>query len=347
MEKYYIKISEPGIYVPPHIITNSDLEKLVDTNDEWIIKRTGISERRFAYEDDVRSMWIKAALNLKEKTNFNPKKIDEISFSTNRHDEDQSFPNHAGYLGAKIGTRRGIPLSDLNAGCTGLIYSIRNSVNALIAEKDKFKIIAGASENLTGMTDYSDRNTCVLFGSGAGCYLIEKLPKISDEEGLINIIVKGDPDRGDNEWPRGYLAMEYKEGTKLIPKEEGGYKTYRHKQNYLIMQGNKIFDFAVKEMSNIILEVLEPTPYNIEDVDVIIPHGANIRITNSSENRLKKHGFKGIMYTNLNEFGNTSAAAFAIAEAEAREKEIIQEGQLIIKVAFGAGLTWGAIASRA
>lgn len=358
----YISVSEPGVYVPSaqdsrNVLTNSDLENMIqiDTSDDWITPRTGIKERRIEHYKDVREMGLEAANDLLfNKLGLNSEQlqeIDEILFATNSHAHGLEFRNHAGYVGGKLGIED-VALSDKGAGCTGLIAVMREAYNTLKVEKDKKKILVIGAEHLTSITDYFDRNTCILFGDAACAYLISR--NQGDEEGIIKNVFGGKPDIGGEGWSEGYLTLSPKKGLRIRPLDYPGdeskfkfhtpkFKFEEREQNYLIMEGNKIFNYAVKvAMRRAIHSVLEGTPYTIADVDVIVPHGANRRITHADEEALRKKGFKGIIYTNLETHGNTSAASVGLAEEEARREKIIKRGQLILSVAFGAGLTWGA-----
>ena len=344
-----IKLSQPGIYVPENIpinvITNQDLERIVDTSDEWITSRTGMKERRISHDKNVREMAVLAVKNLLAKTNTNPEEIDEIIFATNRHDNEQEFPNHANYVVRMIGARDGIPAYDQGVGCSGLLFAIRSGYNSMIVE-NKNKVIAIGSERLTDMTDYFDRNTCVLFGDGAGAYLLFR----SEEEGIIKNVVYGRPDKGDNkDWKNGYLALERKKGLKIKIAEDQSrskFEIYEKEQNYLVMKGNEIFEFASKVMRSAIHDVVKGTNYKLEDIDVIIPHGANSRIIRSAKEGLEKKGFRGQVITNLEKYGNTSTASVALAEAEAIEQGLIKPNSLVARVVFGAGFSWAANLSR-
>jgi len=346
--KPHIELVGPGMYVPEaiprNIITNQNLEDLatIETSDDWITRMTGMKERRISWNKGVKEMGLLAAKELIDKIKIDPACIDEVIFATNRHDEEKEFPSHAAYIANSIKARKGIPTHDEAAGCTGIVYAIRQAYNNVLSgDVDSVLVIGG--ERLTDMTDYSDRNTCVLFGDGAGAYLVRK----SEKQGIINNVVRGEPDTGGAGWPDGYLAMEKKMGKKLRLGENNELETYDKEQNYLVMKGKKIFHFAVNAMEEAVLDVLKDTGYTLEDVDVIVPHGANARIIEAAQGRLEKKNFKGIMYTNLEKYGNTSTASIPLAAAEAVEKGVITKGKLCINVAFGAGLTYGANLYRA
>lgn len=326
----------PGVYIPPDVLTNADLETLVDTSDEWIFQRTGIRERRISFQEGVKSMGALAAKDLLSKTGVNPKDVDEIIFATNRHDKEMTSPVHAGHVAHAIGARQ-IPIHDSMAGCTGLVYAIREAHNNIVANDVDTVLVVGV-ELLSAGVDYSDRDTCILFGDGAGAYLVQRY----DGVGIIKNVVGGEPDLGGEGWPNGYLTTERKKGLTIFARQGDKLQTTEMVRNYLVMNGKQIFKFATRVMKQAVSDVLEDTGYTLEEVDVIIPHGANIRITDAAQKGLRKMGFKGVVYTNLERFGNTSTASIPLAAAEAKERGIIEEGKLVINVAFGAGFTYGA-----
>jgi len=332
-----ITLSRPGIYVPENILTNEFFEKIIDTTDEWITKRSGIKERRISLNKGIREMGSLAAKKCLDNELITDQKIDEVIFATNLHDQNKEFPSHAGYVANQIGNPNA-GAYDVGAGCSGLVYAIRQAYNNMIAEPNLDRILVVGGERLTDMTDYSDRSTCFLFGDGAGAYLLERF---DSEEGIINNLIGGKSDIGNEKFPFGDLSLKNKIGLKLISDNNGSYNKKFSKQNYLVMNGKKVFEFAVPIMEYGVEKVLEGTNYGLEDVDVIIPHGANIRIIDSAHKRLKRNGFNGEIYTNLEKYGNTSTASVPIAANEAFEKGVINRGDLIVNVAFGAGFTWG------
>jgi len=337
----------PGIYAPPDIITNKDLVELVDeegnraldTSDEWIVQRSGIHERRISLDKDVKGLGILAALNLQDLLgeNLNP---DEIIFATNRH-RGGEFPCYAAAIADTLCVQEAI-IHDKLAGCTGLVYAIRDAYNAIQSGEINSAIVGGV-ERLTDFTDYSDRSTCFLFGDGAGWY---KLERQDNTEGIIANVLGGIPDMGGKDWPQGYLAIRKAAGKKL-KKTPDGFVAIDAIDDYLIMNGTEVFKFATKVMRQAVHDALHRSDYELSDVDVIIPHGANIRIINSAQHKLKQKGFKGEVFTNLDKYGNTSTASIPLAAAEAIEKGIIKDRSLVINVAFGAGFTYGANLYRA
>ena len=347
-----IVLFKPEVYFPDTVINNSDLEKLVDTSDEWILQRTGIKERRISLDLDVKDMGVKAAEKLLDREELFGSEIDGVCFATNWHDQNKEFPCHAGYVADKIGSEETTSF-DLGAGCTGLVYALNLVYGHMLTNPDLKRFLVVGGERLTDMTDYSDRNTCVLFGDAVGAYLLERFER---EEGMINNFLCGEPDVGDSEWKNGYLSLERKMGSKLmlLDGKQGDlfdanrkFGVRRVEQNYLVMNGKPVFKFATRVMRHAVHEVLKGTGYSLEDVDVIIPHGANKRIIDVADNGLRKKGFKGTIYTNLEKFGNTSTGSVPLAANEAHEKGLIKGGSLVVNVAFGAGFTYGANLYRA
>ena len=342
MNDYYLYLSEPGVYIPPDTITNADLEKIVGTSDKWIVSRTGIRERRISYDKNAKQMGIESAKNLLDKIKIPPNEIDEIIFCTNNHAEQKEFPNHASYVAEQLGITKDIPTHDESEGCTGPVYGIRMARNILIGEPDKINILVAGAEHLTDITDYSDRNTCVLFGDAAVCWMVSRKKRKNNEEGIIKTFVSGRPDKND------YLSLEYKLGKKIrrLTDPSKKFELYKKRQNYLVMNGPEVFKFATEVMREATHKVIEGTGYELKDIDVIIPHGANIRIVRQVEIGLKKKGFHGEIFTNLEKYGNTSTASTGLAQEEAVRLGIIKKGSLYVIVKFGAGFTYGAILAR-
>ncbi len=338
-----ITLSRPAVYIPKDVITNSFLESIIETTDEWIVKRSGIRERRISLDLGIKEMGAIAAERVLEKNLILGQEIDEVIFATNLHDENKEFPCHASYVANQIGSPEAA-ISDIGAGCSGLVYAIRQAYNNMVADQNLTRVLVVGGERLTGMTDYNDRTTCFLFGDGAGAYLLERS---ECEEGIINNVIGGKSDNGSENFPSGDLSLESKIGYRLISDGKGGLKRITSYQNFLVMNGREVFEFAAPIMEYGVKKVLEGTDYELKDVDVIIPHGANIRIINRAYDRLKREGFNGIIYTNLERYGNTSTASIPIAANEAFKRGIIKRGSLVINIAFGAGFTWGANLYRA
>lgn len=313
-----------GKHLPPNVMTNKDLEKIVDTTDEWIQKRTGIKKRRIADEDTATSdLAIEASREALEKADLDPEELDLIIVSTVT--PDMAFPATACIVQDKIGASNAAAF-DLEAGCSGFVYGL--SVGSQFIESGLYDnvLIIGA-ETLSKITDWDDRNTCVLFGDGAGAAVLQA----TDKGGFLSF------DLGSDGSGAGALYMEAGGSAKPASLE-----TIKNKQHYIRMEGNPVFKFAVKTMKKASLDVLEKANLSTEDINLLIPHQANTRIIKSARRRLKLD--KDEVYVNLPELGNTSSASVAIAMAEAKENGKIQNGDNVLLVAFGAGLTWAATA---
>lgn len=351
-----IELCRPGIYTPErgkndcNVLTNYDLEGFpqIETSEEWIIQRSGISERRIEFEKTIPEMALASAEDYLKKNNVSPEEIDEIILSTNHHHLEQAFPCHAGYSSGYLKTRN-IPIHDSNAGCSGLVYALREAYNTMKVEEDKKHVLVIAVEKLSEFTNYNDRSTCFLFGDAAVTYGLRERKEI---EGIVKNVVGGKPDL------EGHLCLSKMNGLRIRPINYAGekgvefkYETEKFKfeevfQNYLVMDGQEVFKFATPAMRDAVHKVVEEGGYKMEDLDLIIPHGANIRIINAAEKGLKNKGFKGKVYTNLHKYGNTSSASGGIAQNEAIEEGVLEEGMLYCIVKFGAGLTWGATLAR-
>lgn len=313
-----------GKYLPPNVMTNKDLEKIVDTTDEWIQKRTGIKKRRIADEDTATSdLAIEASQEALEKANLDPEDLDLIIVSTVT--PDMAFPATACIVQDKIGASNAAAF-DLEAGCSGFVYGL--SVGAQFIESGLYDnvLIIGA-ETLSKITDWEDRNTCVLFGDGAGAAVLQA----TDKGGFLAFDLGSDGSGAD--------ALYMEAGGSAKP---ASLETVKNKQHYIRMEGNPVFKFAVKTMKKASLDVLDKANLTTEDINLLIPHQANTRIIKSARRRLKLD--EDEVYVNLPELGNTSSASVAIAMAEAKENGKIKNGDNVLLVAFGAGLTWAAAA---
>lgn len=311
-----------GKYIPENVMTNKDLEKIVDTTDEWIRKRTGIKERRIADDNTATSdLALKATYEALNKANLKPEKIDLIIVSTVT--PDMVFPATACIIQDTIGADNAAAF-DLEAGCSGFVYGL--SVGAQFIESGLYdNVLVIGAETLSKITDWDDRNTCVLFGDGAGAVVLQP----TEKGGFLSFDLGSDGSGAD--------ALYMEAGGSLNP---ASLETVKNRQHYIRMEGNPVFKFAVKTMKNASLDVIKKADLTTDDIDLLIPHQANTRIIKSARRRLKLD--KDEIYVNLPEVGNTSSASVAIALAEAREKGEIKNGDHILLVAFGAGLTWAA-----
>lgn len=300
-----------GRYLPEKIVTNSDLEKIMDTSDEWIRTRTGIEERRIS-SDDVNSsdMAYEAALKALENANVSAEEIDMILVATVT--PDQPFPSIACMIQDKLGAKKAAAM-DVSAACSGFMYGIVTAKQFIESGSYKYVLVVGV-EKLSKITNWDDRNTAVLFGDGAGAVLLGPV-----SEG------------------RGILAFE------LGADGSGGKHLYQEKE-FISMNGREVYKFAVRQMGESSVNVLEKAGLSKEDVDFLIPHQANIRIMESARQRLELPVEK--MSKTIHKYGNTSSASIPISIVEEVEAGKIKDDDLIVLVGFGGGLTWGAIALR-
>lgn len=316
-----VKISGVGYSVPEKILTNADLEKMVDTSDEWITQRTGIKERRIAAEDQPTSYFASiAAQKAIEMANVSPEEIDLIIVGTVT--PDMSFPSTACIVQKNIGATKAAAF-DLQAACTGFIYGF--AVAAQFIETAIYKnILVIGAETLSKITDYSDRNTSVLFGDGAGAVVLTS----SDEEQLLSIELGADGKGGD--------LLSRPAGGSLKPTS---LETIESGEHYIKMAGQEVFKFAVKTINETSKNCLDKANLTNKDIDFFIPHQANTRIIESAVKRLDIS--KDKVYINLERYGNMSAASIPVALAESVEKGLIKKGDKVLMVGFGGGLTWG------
>ena len=301
-----------GHYTPENIMTNEDLEKLVDTNDEWIRTRTGIEERRIAGDDiDSSDMAFEAAKRAMEDAATKPEDIDLILVATVT--PDTPFPSVACMLQDKLGASRAAAM-DVSAACSGFMYALITAKQFIETKAYKNILVVG-TEKLSKIIDWTDRNTCVLLGDGAGAAVV------------------GEVSNG-----KGILSFE------LGANGAGGKYLYQNKENHLVMNGREVYKFAVKQMPESSAYVIDKLGLNKEDVDYLIPHQANIRIMNAARERLGISGDK--MADTIKKYGNNSSASIPMALSESVKSGKIKDNDLVVLVGFGGGLTWGAVAMR-
>ena len=320
-------ITTTARYVPERILTNSDLEKMVETSDEWIRSRTGISERHIVEKGQASSfMATKVAKKLLHKSNTSPEDIDLIIIATVT--PDMFFPSTAALVQNNIDARRAWGF-DLSGACTGFLYALETG--RLLVESGKYtKVIVVGVDTMSSIMDYTDRNTCVLFGDGAGGVLIESSKK---ENGIMDSILFIDGSGGK------YLHMPA--GGSLLP---ANHDTIDKKMHYLKQEGKTVYKYAVKKMADVCLKILERNGLSGKDIKLFIPHQANKRIIDAAAQRC---GFsENQVLININKYGNTTAGTIPIGLDEAVEDGIIQNGDLILLSAFGAGFSWGSMLLR-
>ena len=315
-------ISGTGSYAPPRVLTNLDLEKMVDTSDEWITTRTGIKERRIAEDGTGPSdLALEASKIAMEEAQLTADQIDLILLGTVT--PDYILPSTACILQDKLKAKNAAIL-DIVAACSGFIYGL-SIASAFISIGQYKNILVIGVETLSKITNWKDRNTCVLFGDGAGAAVVSAT---DEDRGLLGTFLSGD----------GSLAN-------LLHIPVGGAKIPLTKENidlnehFIHMEGTDVFKSAVRSMASAAEHVIQRVGITAEDVDILIPHQANIRIIEALAKRLKVPMNK--VYVNIDRFGNTSAASVPIALDEARKKGMMREGSISLLVAFGAGFTWG------
>ena len=316
-------ITSVGSYVPKRTLTNTELEKMVDTTDEWIVTRTGIRERHLAAETEYTSdMAAQAALRAMKNGNIMPEQIDLIIVATIT--PDMPFPATACLVQQKIGAKRAAAF-DIEAACSGFIYALEVGQQFIMSRTYETVLVIGA-EKLSSIIDWSDRNTCVLFGDGAGAAILQHRP---DAHGLLTACMGADGNQAE------LLCMPGGGSRCPATLESVGAKLH-----HLRMDGKETFKNAVLAMQTAGLEALRRCELKISQIKCIIPHQANRRIIDAVGERLGARPEQ--IFLNLDKHGNTSAASVAIALDEAVQAGRIQRGDLVLMVVFGAGLTWAA-----
>ncbi len=313
-----------GAAVPEKILTNADLEKMVDTNDEWITTRTGIKQRHIAAPGEAASDYaIKAGKIAMERAGITAEDLDLIIIATIT--ADSPLPACASIVQDKLGATHAAAF-DLQAGCTGWVYAL--SVARNFVENGAAKnVLAVGVDLLSTITNWTDRTTCVLFGDGAGAGIVSAMK--DDEYGFYDFVLGSDGS--------GAPALSIEAGGSRVPITHEALDEHRNK---VVMNGREVFKFAVKVQGDAAELILNRAGLSMEDVDLVVPHQANVRIIESAVKRLGIPEEK--FYVNIPRFGNTSAASIPIALNEAVEAGRVKKGDNILLVGFGAGLTWGA-----
>ncbi|GIP56589.1 beta-ketoacyl-ACP synthase III [Paenibacillus woosongensis] len=323
MKSRSVGIIGTGKYVPERVLTNAELETMVETNDEWIVSRTGIRERHIAAPDQATSdLAYEAAVQALKSAGLAAEDIELIIVATIT--PDMTFPSTACILQEKLGAKKAAAF-DLSAACSGFVYSLATANGFIQTGMYNNALIIGA-DALSRITDYTDRNTCVLFGDGAGAVVLGEVP-----EG------------------RGFLSFDLGAegaGGELLKLEGGGSRcpaseeTVRSGKHFIYMNGREVFKFAVRVMGTATEEVLRKAGKDKSEIDLFVPHQANIRIIQSAMQRLDLPEEKCVI--NVDKYANTSAASIPLALVEAVEEGRVKEGDTLLLVGFGGGLTWGA-----
>ena len=317
-------ITGTGSYTPAKVLTNDDMSKIVDTSDEWIRTRSGISERCFAAQGETTSdMAVAAAEKAISAADIDRRDIDLIIVATMT--PDMPFPSTACILQSKLGLGN-ITAFDIQAACSGFIYALNTGSNMLRSGAYKKALIIGA-EKMSSILDFQDRTTCVLFGDAASAIIIE-----TSETAGVGVL--GSITGSDGSDPS---LLYQPAGGSTIP---SSHESIDARQHFIKMNGKEIFKQAVRVMGQVSSDILKQYSFTSDQIDLLIPHQANMRIIDSLAKRMKLPMEK--FHNNLDRFGNTSGASVGLALDEAYQKGRIQSGDLILLVAFGAGLTWGA-----
>jgi 3-oxoacyl-[acyl-carrier-protein] synthase-3 len=311
-----------GSYLPQKIVDNFHFEKIMDTSDEWIKARTGISERRMAEEDESSSdLGTKAALKAIECAKLSPEDIDLIIVATST--PDMILPSTACLIQANIGAHNAVAF-DVSAACSGFVYGLSIGEQFIKSGIHKNVLVIG-TEVMSRILDYNDRSTAILFGDGAGAVVIGNV----DEGGILSTYLGSDG--------RGKDFLKVPAGGSRLPASK---TTVENRLHNIQMAGNDVYKFAVRIMGESSLKALEMANLSTDDIDYLIPHQANIRIIEASAKRLKLDMDK--VYVNLDKYGNMSAASIPVAMDEAYRQGKINKGDNVVLVGFGGGLTWGA-----
>lgn len=321
-----VRIAAVGHYVPERILTNAELEKMLDTNNEWITTRTGIERRHIAApEQAVSDLSVLAARQALERAGLTPNDIDAYVVATVT--PDYPFPATAAIVAAQLGAKEKAAF-DIEIGCSGFVYGL-GVVSSLVRSGIHQRVMLIGGETLSKITDYEDRSTAILFGDGAGAVIVER----SAENDLLGTEFGTDGSRPEVL----YLPV----GGSRHPIDR---QAIDDRQPFLKMQGKETFKFAVTKMVESALSVVAQANMKIGDVSLIFPHQANKRIIYAAAKQLGLSEDR--VYVNIQDYGNTSSASIPIALSEAYEKNMLKNGAVIVFVAFGAGLSWGAIAWR-
>jgi 3-oxoacyl-[acyl-carrier-protein] synthase III len=316
-----------GHSYPEGILTNADLEKIVDTNDEWITSRTGIKQRHKAADNEYTSQFgTLAAKQALERAGLKPEDIDIIVCATTT--PDQIMPSTGALIQAQLGATNAAGM-DVFAACSGFLYGLTMVESMIRTGQIRYALVIGA-EVLTKYVDYTDRGTCVIFGDGAGAAV---LGPVEEGKGILATKIRSDGRYEEQLYAPGG-------GTKLGTTHE----TIDNGMHFFKMKGNELFKVAVRSMADISAEMLEKAGYTVDDIDLVIPHQANQRITDAVASRLGVPEEK--VYSNIAEHGNTSSASIPIALDECMQDGKIKEGDLVLLTAFGGGVTWGGTVIR-
>ena len=321
-----IKIVGLGKSLPEKVLSNADLEKMVDTSDEWITSRTGIKERRIVEKESASDLAAKASLQALKKAGIKAADIELIIVATVT--PDRSFPSTACYVQSLIGAKKAA-VFDLSAACAGFNYALSVAWGVVGSGIYKNALVIGV-DILSVITDWKDRSTCVLFGDGAGAAVVVPCSKGT---GMLSTYLGGDGNMSE--------ILQLPAGGSKIP---ASLDTVKKGMHYIKMTGNELFKIAVRIMVKSAQEALKKCSLTSKDVDLLVPHQANLRIINATAQRLGLPSEK--VYVNIQRYGNMSGASTVVALCEAYEEKKIKRGDIVVLDAFGGGLVWGACVIR-
>jgi len=318
-----INVAIKGIHawVPEHILSNSDIEKMVDTTDDWITTRTGIKERRILKNEPTSHIGMKSVKELLKKTNTDPDEVDLLICATAT--PDMLFPSTACVIADKVGIKNAFAF-DLMAACSGFLYSLTTAEKYIKSGMCKKAIVVGA-DKMSSIINYQDRSTCVIFGDGGGAVLLEST---SEDVGIVDSILNSD---GSG---REFLHM--KAGGSDKP---ASIKTVQEREHFVYQEGQSVFKFAVKNMADVSAQIMEKNKLTSNDIAWLVPHQANKRIIDATANRMGIDHEKVML--NIHKYGNTTNGTIPLCLWEWENK--LKKGDNIILAAFGGGFTWGAI----
>ena len=310
-----ISITGLGCHVPERVLTNDDLAEIVDTSDEWIVERTGIRERRIASDDEaLTDLCLPAARRALEMAQVDPKTVDLVVGATVT--PDMAFPSSSALIADALGMPDAAAY-DLSAGCTGFVYAIAQAHGMLAAGLARRALVVGA-DVLSKILDWTDRSTLVLFGDGAGAVVLEQV----DHGGFLGFELGADGGGGANLWLPGSGSRKFEEPDRFVK-----------------MNGREVFKFATRVMVSSAEAILEECGKSVEDIDVYVPHQANVRIIDHAVRKLGVPQEKTVV--NVDRYGNTSSGSIPLALADAADDGRLEPGKLVLLTGMGAGLTWG------
>jgi 3-oxoacyl-[acyl-carrier-protein] synthase III len=317
------KITGVAGYVPEYVLTNAELESMVDTTDEWITTRTGIKERRILKGEGKGTsvMGIEAVKQLLEKTNTHPDEVEVLICAT--ISPDMQFPSAANLIAGGVGLTKAFGF-DVGAACSGFLYALETGVNFIKSGRYKKVIVVGA-DKMSSITDYTDRNNCIIFGDGAACVMLEPT---EEAVGVLDTILRTDPVGKD--------LIYLKAGGSAYPASE---ETVANREHFFYQDGKSVFKYAVTSMADVAAEIMERNHLSGDDVAYLVPHQANSRIIEATANRMGVGMDKVTM--NIERFGNTTAATIPLCLWEWENK--FKKGDNLILAAFGGGFTWGSV----